>query len=124
MPAASRQNKWVFGLGWIIANGVAWGVFYIIDILVRFAGGITSSSFRLSFFPLASLDYFTGLWIGALVCGLLWGAFVGFLQRLALRRCLGKKSAGWIFVTMLGLHYQSCLKPTPLFYFRAILSRI
>ena len=103
MPTTSRQNRWVFGLGWIVANGFAWGIFYLLDILVRAAGGLTSSSFMLGFLPLARLDYFTGLWVGALVCAIIWGALVGLFQRLALRRRLKRKGAGWILVTMIGL---------------------
>ncbi len=103
MSTTSKQNPWAFGLGWIIANGFAWGIFYLIDILVRFAGGLTSSTFMLKFFPLAKIDLFSGAWIGAATCGLIWGALVGFLQRLALRRRLIRRGRWWILATLIGL---------------------
>jgi len=103
MNLISRQNKWAFGLRWILANGFAWGVFYLVDILIRWAGGLTSSSFMLEFFPLARYDYFTALWIGSLACALVWGALVGLLQWLVLRRRLLKKGWWWILATMIGL---------------------
>jgi hypothetical protein len=103
MDAVSRQNKWVFALAWVLVNGVAWGVFYLVDILIRAAGGLTSSPLMLTFFPLRQLDYFTGSWIGALACGVIWGALVGLLQRLALRRRLASRGRWWILFTLLGL---------------------
>ncbi len=103
MTTTSKQNPWAFGLGWIIANGFAWGVYYLIDILVRFAGGLTSSTFMFKFFPLAKIDLFTGAWIGAVTCGLIWGTLVGALQRLALRRRLVRRGRWWILATLIGL---------------------
>ncbi len=103
MEPNTRKNRWTMGPWWIVANGFAWGVFYLVDILVRWAGGLITPRVMLGFFPLRQYDYYTGAWIGAITCGLLWGALVGLMQRLALRRSLVKRGIWWILATMVGL---------------------
>ncbi len=103
MEPITRKHGWTLSLWWLVANGFAWGVFYRVDNLVRWAGGLTSSRFMLNFFPLRQFDYYTGAWIGSLACALLWGALVGLIQRLALRRNLVKRGIWWILATMVGL---------------------
>ncbi len=103
MSKNEEKSKWVFGGGWIIANVFAWGVFYIIAILSRWAESTAISNLIFKLYPLARIDFFSSTLIGAVVCGLAWGALVGALQRILLTRRLAQNGKGWILATMMGL---------------------
>ena len=103
MSKNENRSKWFFGGGWIIANVFAWGVFYIIAILSRWAEGTVISNLLLKIFPITRIDFFSGTLIGAVVCWLIWGTLAGALQRLVLARRLAQKGKGWILATLLGL---------------------
>ena len=100
-----QQRKWAFGLLWIIANTFGWGIYILIGFAV---GWIVWQAYQdLNPYYGHSFYFLTKesnrILIAFVISSIGWGAIVGFLQKLVIRRCFKLELKGWILATIIGL---------------------
>ena len=103
MTKNRNPNKGLFGWLWMLANTLAWGLYYLVATAAGWLGYQAYNALNDG----SGTGWLAGdsakIYVGLVIFGILWGVLVGLLQWLALRQQVKVVWKYWLVATMLGM---------------------
>jgi hypothetical protein len=97
---ADRQlGKWTFGLVWILLNVLGWALFLGFGMA---AGWLVWTLYEQGGYPRLLHNEVIRDFLTLFIVGFCWGALLGWLQQIVLKRRFGLEGSAWAWATMIG----------------------
>ena len=110
MTKKRNPNKGLFGWLWMLANTLAWGLFYLIAAGAGWLGYQAYQALNSG----GGVRWLSGdsarIYLGLVVFGIAWGAVFGLLQWLVLRQLVAVDWKKWLLATTLGILFFAFLR--------------